>query len=92
MQEVCLGVWRQFVNGQPITRSPIELLRERMPHDHLIFSKLIIDYNRFVEDVYSSLVYFIVFATKSLNVLSLCYRRTSQVRTWTPDLTAASFN
>lgn len=93
MQEVCLGALRQFVNGQTITRSPIELLGERFRHDRLNFSELIVDYNRSVEDVYSSLVSFMVYATKSLNVLSLCYGRSSQVRrTWTPDLTSASFD
>ncbi|KAF4626724.1 hypothetical protein G7Y89_g11433 [Cudoniella acicularis] len=93
MQGVSLDVLRRFANGQPITRSPIELLSESIRHNHLNFSKLIIDYNRSVEDVYSSLVCFMVFATKSLNILSLCYRRSSHVRrTWTVDLTAASLN
>jgi hypothetical protein len=46
-----------------------------------------------LEDVYSSLVCFMLFSTRSLNILSLCYRRSSHVRrTWTLDLTVASFD
>jgi hypothetical protein len=57
------------------------------------FSKLIVDYNRSVEDIYSSLVSYLVFATGSLNIISLCQRRSNLVtRTWTFDLTTASLH
>jgi hypothetical protein len=93
IQDAYGSLWRNFiVHGQPIC-NPILLLGENMRQDNLNFSKLIIDYNRSVEDVYSSLVCFMLFSTRSLNILSLCYRRSSHVRrTWTLDLTIASFD
>ncbi|RFU25488.1 hypothetical protein B7463_g10850, partial [Scytalidium lignicola] len=58
----------------------------------LNFSKLIVDYNRSVEDVYSSLVHYMLFSTKSLNILSPCHRRSSHItRTWVADWTTISF-
>jgi Heterokaryon incompatibility protein (HET) len=73
IQEVCLDLLRQLANGEPITCSPIEVLGQSFRQNDLNFSKLIIDYSRSVEDIYSSLVCFMVFATKNLNILSLCY-------------------
>ncbi|TVY14492.1 Heterokaryon incompatibility protein 6, OR allele [Lachnellula arida] len=52
------------------------------------FANLIINYDAPIEDVYSSFVSYVVLATGSLNVLSLCHRRSIYVqRTWTVDLT-----
>lgn len=54
-----------------------------------IFSGLLVDYDASIEDVYSSLILFIIKITRSLNILSICYHRSPCVtRTWTLDLTA----
>jgi hypothetical protein len=62
--------------------SRIEPSLEGIPH-------LIIDYDASVEDIYSSLVRYMVPAMANLNILSLCHQRSTHVkRSWTPDLTA----
>lgn len=53
------------------------------------FSILIVDYVASIEDVYSNFTTYMILATGSLNILSLCHRRSSDIsRTWTIDLTA----
>jgi hypothetical protein len=62
--------------------SRVEPSLEGIPH-------LIIDYDASVEDIYSSLVRYMVPAMANLNNLSLCHQRSTHVkRSWTPDLTA----
>lgn len=64
---------------------------QHMMNDNLQFPKLIVDYEATVEDVYSSLVRLLISSSKRLDILSLCFRRSSNVRrTWTFDLTEIS--
>ncbi|KAH6668539.1 heterokaryon incompatibility protein-domain-containing protein [Halenospora varia] len=51
------------------------------------FSDLIVDYGASLEDVYSSLVRLLVSASGRLDVLSMCYKGNSQIKTsWALDL------
>jgi hypothetical protein len=53
--------------------------------------KLIVDYEATVEDVYSSLVRLLISSSQRLDILSLCFRRSSSIRrTWTVDLVEMS--
>lgn len=70
----------------------LEDLAQNIARTSFSLSKLIVDYSRSVEDVYSSLVRYIEFATGSLNILSLCHKRGAYIkRTWTLDLTAIPY-
>ena len=64
--------------GPVLGRNNTEVLGQRWL-DNLVsetfdFSMLIIDYGASIEDVYSSFVKYLVKATASLNVLSLCHQ------------------
>jgi len=51
------------------------------------FSDLIVNYEASTEDVFSSLVRLVLSATERLDVLSMCYKRNSQIKTsWAIDL------
>jgi hypothetical protein len=54
-------------------------------------TKLLVDYNASIEDVYSSFVRYVISTTRSLNILSIAGGCTENVkRTWTPDLITLS--
>jgi hypothetical protein len=70
----------------------LENLAQNITRTSFSLSKLIVDYSSSVEDVHSSLVCYIEFATGSLNILSLSHKRGIHIkRTWTLDLTAIPY-